>query len=88
MFKKYLKQHCSEPELQQITLSNDEAYELILSINQIIINIDQQQIRNKNIQTSKSIFIFNEENLKNYSLFQIIHFQYSNYRLMKIHMCK
>ena len=28
-----------EPEPQQITLSNDEAYELILSINQIIINV-------------------------------------------------
>ena len=32
---------------QQVVLSNDEAYELILSINQIITNIDQQQVRNK-----------------------------------------
>ncbi len=48
----------SEPEPQQITLSNDEAYELILSINQIIINIDQQQIRNKHIQKLQNQYLF------------------------------
>ncbi len=54
-----------EPEPQQITLSNDEAYELILSINQIIVNIDQQQIRNKNIQKLQNQYLFfNEEKLK------------------------
>ena len=47
-----------EPEPQQITLSNDEAYELILSINQIIINIDQQQIRNKHIQKLQNQYLF------------------------------
>ena len=47
-----------EPETQQITLSNDEAYELILSINQIIVNIDQQQIRNKNIQKLQNQYLF------------------------------
>ncbi len=46
------------PEPQQITLSNDEAYELILSINQIIINIDQQQIRNKHIQKLQNQYLF------------------------------
>ena len=55
----------SEPEPQQITLSNDEAYELILSINQIIVNIDQQQIRNKNIQKLQNQYLFfNEEKFK------------------------
>ncbi len=54
-----------EPEPQQITLSNDEAYELILSLNQIIVNIDQQQIRNKNIQKLQNQYLFfNEEKLK------------------------
>ena len=54
-----------EPESQQITLSNDEAYELILSINQIIVNIDQQQIRNKNIQKLQNQYLFfNEEKFK------------------------
>ena len=54
-----------EPETQQITLSNDEAYELILSINQIIVNIDQQQIRNKNIQKLQNQYLFfNEEKFK------------------------
>ena len=54
-----------EPEPQQITLSNDEAYELILSINQIIVNIDQQQIRNKNIQKLQNQYLFfNEEKFK------------------------
>ena len=47
-----------EPESQKITLSNDEAYELILSINQIIINIDQQQIRNKHIQKLQNQYLF------------------------------
>ncbi len=52
-------------EPQQITLSNDEAYELILSINQIIVNIDQQQIRNKNIQKLQNQYLFfNEEKFK------------------------
>ena len=74
---------------QQISLSNDEAYELILSINQIIVNIDQQQIRNKNIQKLQNQYLFfNEENLKNCSLFLIIHIHYSNYKLMKIRMYK
>ena len=36
----------------------DEAYELILSINQIIVNIDQQQIRNKNIQKLQNQYLF------------------------------
>ena len=55
----------AEPEPQQITLSNDEAYELILSINQIIVNIDQQQIRNKNIQKLQNQYLFfNEEKFK------------------------
>ena len=54
-----------EQEPQQITLSNDEAYELILSINQIIINIDQQKIRNKNIQKLQNQYLFfNEEKFK------------------------
>ncbi len=54
-----------EPEPQQITLSNDEAYELILSINQIIVNIDQQQIRNKNIQKLQNQYLFfNQEKFK------------------------
>ncbi len=54
-----------EPKPQQITLSNDEAYELILSINQIIVNIDQQQIRNKNIQKLQNQYLFfNEEKFK------------------------
>ena len=47
-----------EPEPIQITLSNDDAYELILSINQIIINIDQQQIRNKYIQKLQNQYLF------------------------------
>ncbi len=47
-----------EPEPQQIVLSNDEAYELILSINQIITNIDQQQLRNKQIQKLQNQYLF------------------------------
>jgi len=47
-----------EPEPQQIVLSNDEAYELILSINQIITNIDQQQLRNKQVQKLQNQYLF------------------------------
>src|SRR5210317_391386 len=43
---------------QQVVLSNDEAYELILSINQIITNIDQQQTRNKHIQKLQNQYLF------------------------------
>ena len=43
---------------QQVVLSNDEAYELILSINQIIINIDQQQTRNKHVQKLQNQYLF------------------------------
>ena len=51
-----------EQEPQQVVLSNDEAYELILSINQIISNIDQQQSRNKHIQKLQSQYLFFQEN--------------------------
>ena len=47
----------AEPR-QQVVLSNDEAYELILSINQIITNIDQQQTRNKHIQKLQNQYLF------------------------------
>jgi CHASE3 domain sensor protein len=47
----------AEP-LQQVVLSNDEAYELILSINQIITNIDQQQTRNKHVQKLQNQYLF------------------------------
>ena len=43
---------------QQVVLSNDEAYELILSINQIITNIDQQQARNKYVQKLQNQYLF------------------------------
>ena len=43
---------------QQIVLSNDEAYELILSINQIITHIDQQQTRNKHVQKLQNQYSF------------------------------
>ena len=43
---------------QQVVLSNDEAYELILSINQIIINIDHQQTRNKYVQKLQNQYLF------------------------------
>ena len=43
---------------QQVVLSNDEAYELILSINQIITNIDQQQTRNKQVQKLQNQYLF------------------------------
>ena len=53
----------AEPR-QQVVLSNDEAYELILSINQIITNIDQQQTRNKTCsKITKSIFIFSRSKI-------------------------
>ena len=41
-----------------MVVSNDEAYELILSINQIITNIDQQQIRNKHVQKLQNQYLF------------------------------
>ena len=70
-----------EPEPQQITLSNDEAYELILSINQIIVNIDQQQIRNKNIQKLQNQYLFfNEEKFK--ELLTIPDYTYSVQQLL------
>ena len=47
----------AEP-LQQVVLSNDEAYELILSINQIITNIDHQQTRNKHVQKLQNQYLF------------------------------
>ena len=43
---------------QQVVLSNDKAYELILSINQIITNIDQQQTRNKHVQKLQNQYLF------------------------------
>ena len=43
---------------QPVVLSNDEAYELILSINQIITNIDQQQTRNKHVQKLQNQYLF------------------------------
>ena len=45
-------------EPQQVVLSNDEAYDLILSINQIIIHIDQQQSRNKQVQKLQNQYLF------------------------------
>ena len=47
----------AEPR-QQVVLSNDEAYELILSINQIITNIDHQQTRNKHVQKLQNQYLF------------------------------
>ena len=47
----------AEPR-QRVVLSNDEAYELILSINQIITNIDQQQTRNKHVQKLQNQYLF------------------------------
>ena len=43
---------------QQVVLSNDEAYELILTINQIITNVDQQQTRNKHVQKLQDQYLF------------------------------
>jgi hypothetical protein len=45
-------------EPQQVVLSNNEAYDLILSINQIIIHIDQQQLRNKQVQKLQNQYLF------------------------------
>lgn len=45
-----------------IEISNSEAYELILNINQIILNIDNQQIRNKHIQKLQSQYSFFNDN--------------------------
>ena len=47
----------AEPR-QQVVLSNDEAYELILSINQIITNLDQQQTRNTHVQKLQNQYLF------------------------------
>ena len=56
----------AEPR-QQVVLSNDEAYELILSINQIITNIDQQQTRNNMFKNYKiNIYFFKIKNLKSF----------------------
>ena len=43
---------------QKVVLSNDEAYDLILSINQIITHIDQQQLRNKQVQKLQNQYLF------------------------------
>ena len=43
-------------------LSNEDAYELIISINQIIINIDQQQDRNKHVQKLQNQYLFFQDN--------------------------
>ena len=48
----------SQQEPQQVVLSNDEAYDLILSINQIITHIDQQQLRNKQVQKLQNQYLF------------------------------
>ena len=50
----------SQQEPQQVVLSNDEAYDLILSINQIIIHIDQQQLRNKQVQKLQNQYLSNQ----------------------------
>ena len=43
---------------KKVHLSNDEAYDLILSINQIITHIDQQQLRNKQVQKLQNQYLF------------------------------
>jgi hypothetical protein len=48
----------TKQEPQKVVLSNDEAYDLILSINQIIIHIDQQQLRNKQVQKLQNQYLF------------------------------
>ena len=48
----------SQQEPQQVVLTNDEAYDLILSINQIITHIDQQQLRNKQVQKLQNQYLF------------------------------
>ena len=50
------------PEPTSIEISNSEAYELILNINQIILYIDHQQIRNKHIQKLQSQYKFFQDN--------------------------
>jgi len=45
-----------------VVLSNEDAYELIISINQIIINIDQQQDRNKHVQKLQNQYLFFQDN--------------------------
>ena len=47
-----------EQESAPVILSNEDAYELIITINQIIINIDQQQIRNKYVQKLQNQYLF------------------------------
>ncbi|MDB2635857.1 hypothetical protein N9Y54_01475 [Alphaproteobacteria bacterium] len=47
-----------EQEPTPVILSNEDAYELIITINQIIINIDQQQIRNKHVQKLQNQYLF------------------------------
>tara|TARA_Y100000768_G_scaffold145821_1_gene108734 strand:- start:161 stop:949 length:789 start_codon:yes stop_codon:yes gene_type:complete len=49
----------SEPE--QIILSNGETYSLILSINLIVNYIDQQQLRNKEVQKLQNQYLFFQE---------------------------
>ena len=58
-------QNIPEPQIIQpeqkptpVILSNEDAYELIITINQIIINIDQQQIRNKHVQKLQNQYLF------------------------------
>ena len=48
----------TKQEPQKVVLSNDEAYDLILSINQIITHIDQQQLRNKQVQKLQNQYLF------------------------------
>lgn len=62
-------QNIPEPQIIQpkqepppVVLSNEDAYELIITINQIIINIDQQQIRNKHIQKLQNQYLFFQDN--------------------------
>ena len=56
-----------EQEPTPVILSNEDAYELIITINQIIINIDQQQIRNKHVQKLQNQYLFfKTASLRNY----------------------
>ena len=48
----------TKQEPQKVVLSSDEAYDLILSINQIITHIDQQQLRNKQVQKLQNQYLF------------------------------
>ena len=52
-----------EQEPTPVILSNEDAYELIITINQIIINIDQQQIRNKHVQKLQNQYLFFQDRL-------------------------